>query len=401
MVARTYLELRSPAAGTVGTLAVESGDEVEAGEVLLTVSSPAAEDALAAAERAAAEIGDGEVGVPESGGVADGPAAQAAADAFDDAESAAEVLPEGPARDSLLAQIASSRAAYEAAQAQAQDAVDRFQSGLGSLAEAVESLSAAGRIQAESAVTAARRTVDALTIRAPAAGVVTLGTGGGGASGGGLPEGFSERLLQDLPSGAGAAGDLLGGGAGPAAGAGTLTVGTPVSAGAVLATVIDDSELTLRAEVDETDVLAVEEGIPADVQLDAVPGAVYPATVRGVDLAPTASARGGVTYAVTLTLADGESADGGDAPRPRPGMSAVVSLRVEETEDVISVPASAIVRDRPQEAVWVVSDGELVRREITVGAEGDSHVEVRDGLDAGDRVVIRGADTVREGDDAP
>ena len=41
-------------------------------------------------------------------------------------------------------------------------------------------------------------------------------------------------------------------------------------------TITDTSTLTLRAEVDETDVLLVRKGVKADVELDAVPGARVP-----------------------------------------------------------------------------------------------------------------------------
>jgi hypothetical protein len=129
-----------------------------------------------------------------------------------------------------------------------------------------------------------------------------------------------------------------------------------------------------------------------------VPGAIYPASVKFVDLAPTTSARGGVSYAVTLSLEPGKLADGAEAPKPRPGMSAVVGLKVDEAQDTASVPASAIVRDGDRDTVWLVEGGKAVRREVSLGAQGEEYVEVLRGLNVGDRVVIRGADSVRAGD---
>lgn len=392
VVARTQVSLRAPASATVDTLKVDSGDKVKKGDVLLTLDSPSAEAALEAAESAADDIQAADIDIPDSGDVSDGPAAQAAEDAFEQAEEVARTLPEGPARDSALAQIASMKASFAAAQAQAQEAVDRFTSGLGSLAEALSSISAAGRLQAQAAVAAARRTVDALTIRAPADGIVTLGTGSGG---GGVDP---SALLGSLPPEASA---LLGSSASSGSSSssgGPISVGVPVEAGGLLATVIDDSELTARAEVDETDILTVKDDIPAEIELDAVPGAVYPARVKFVDLAPTTSARGGVGYAVTLSLEPGKLADGSDAPRPRPGMSAVVRLKVAEADDTMSAPASAIVRDGDKDTVWLVENGKAVRREVSLGAEGEEYVEVLRGLDVGNQIVVRGADKVRDGD---
>jgi multidrug efflux pump subunit AcrA (membrane-fusion protein) len=62
------------------------------------------------------------------------------------------------------------------------------------------------------------------------------------------------------------------------------------------------------------------------------------------------------------------------------------------------VPASAVVRDGDRDTVWLVEGGKAVRREVTVGAQGEEYVEILRGLNVGDRVVIRGADSVREGD---
>ena len=49
-------------------------------------------------------------------------------------------------------------------------------------------------------------------------------------------------------------------------------------------------------------VLLVRPGVPADVDLDAVPGEAYSALVSAVDVSPTSSAGGGVTYRVRLAL---------------------------------------------------------------------------------------------------
>jgi RND family efflux transporter MFP subunit len=178
---------------------------------------------------------------------------------------------------------------------------------------------------------------------------------------------------------------------------GPLTAGTPVSTGTTLATIVDVSSLSLQADVDETDVFLVKPGVKAEAQLDAVPGARYPATVASVGLSPTQSARGGVSYRARLTLAAGTMPDGSPAPAPRPGMSSVADLQVRTARNAISVPATAIVHDGDRDAVWVVR-GKLARRQtVTVGTQGEDVVAVTDGLEVGQQVVVRGTDQVREG----
>jgi RND family efflux transporter MFP subunit len=174
--------------------------------------------------------------------------------------------------------------------------------------------------------------------------------------------------------------------------------GAPVASGDLLLAITDLSTLSLRAEVDETDILLVRPGLRADVELDAVPGATYAATVRSVDVQATPSSRGGVTYAVQLSLGGGRTAGGERTPPPRPGMSAVADLQVRTAKDAVSVPVAAVVRDDDgRDSVWVVEGGVARARHVQLGAQGESAVAVTSGLREGERVVVSGTEAVREG----
>jgi hypothetical protein len=144
-------------------------------------------------------------------------------------------------------------------------------------------------------------------------------------------------------------------------------------------------------------VLLVDAGLPATVELDAATGATYGAAVRAVDVLPTASTRGGVAYRVRLSLDGGTYADGAAAPTPRTGMSAVVRLRVREASDAVTVPAAAVFSAEGQDSVWVVRDGRAQRVAVRVGVQGADVVQIVSGVDAGQRVVVSGADRVRVG----
>jgi RND family efflux transporter MFP subunit len=199
----------------------------------------------------------------------------------------------------------------------------------------------------------------------------------------------------------GQAAQALGSGSSGGASIAEVVVGAPVESGTTLVTVFDLSAVHLVAAVDETDVFLVKKGVRADVELDAVPGARYSATVTAVDLSPTESSRGGVTYQVRLTLGPGTTAEGSTAPRPRPGMSAVADLKVRSAKSAVAVPAAAVVRQGARDAVWVVENGRARARVVRLGAQGDEVVQVLDGVRVGDRIVTRGADTVAEGDKVP
>jgi HlyD family secretion protein len=398
VAARATATLSSPADGSVAELRVHEGQQVRTGQVLLRVESPSARRDLRQARSADARAA--------SAGATSGPtvdlsgARQADAVAqrsFARARRAAERITVPAARRQALGALRVSQAQYRSARAQADDAARQLAAGIGSLSRAVAALSSAQRVQTRAAVQLARRTVSALVLRAPVAGTVSLSPPSGGAASGGDAQALIAQLPEGLQS---QAGSVLGGsGTGSSASVdGALAEGQPVSSGEPLLTVTDASTLSLTAQVDETDVLLVRAGVPATAELDAVPDATYDSGVESVDPTPTQSSRGGVTYLVRLRLGLGRQADGTSAPAPRPGMSAVVDLRVRTARHVLAVPAAAVFRDGRRDAVWVVDHGVARERVVRLGAQGRTHVQVLDGVRLGDSIVAHGADQVHDGD---
>ncbi|SCG34216.1 RND family efflux transporter, MFP subunit [Micromonospora siamensis] len=397
VTARAAATLTAPADGTLASLRVQPGQRVRKGQVLAVVGSPSAQERL----RQATEALDA---ANQAGGAGGGGLTsrrrgtdKAAAQAYEAARTAASKISDPQLRDALLLQVRSAQQQYESAARTADEAVRAVQRGVRNLNSAVDALASAQQLQARQAYELAKATVDALTLRAPIGGVVQPGgTAAGGAS------------AADLAGLLGAAGGSAAAGIdpsalapaqpGPPAGVdGAIPVGGRVTAGTPVLTVVDVAELGLLAEVDETDVLLVRAGVTATAELDAVPGATYRALVGSVDVLPTTSARGGVTYRVRLSLERGQQGEGQPAPAPRPGMNALVHLRVREAADAVTVPASAVFSADGRDSVWVVRDGRADRAAVTVGVQGQDLVQIVSGVQPGDRVVVRGTDQVSDG----
>ena len=398
VAARASAVVSSPADGTVAGLRVAEGAQVQAGQVLLRVESPAVRRRLRQALKADAQAASaGSTATPSSGLAGAQQADATARRSFAAARRAAQQLPAGPARAQALSALRVSQSQYTAARASADQAAAQLAAGIGSLSDAVAALSSAQRVQTRAAVDAAQREVAALTVRSPVAGTVSLSPPAGGSGSGAAAAGGAAALLDQLPDSVRSqAGALLGGGSGSTSSVdAALEVGRPVSSGQPVLTVTDTSALALTAQVDETDVLLVKQGVPASAELDAVPDARYEATVRSIDPVPTTSSRGGVTYVVRLELGRGAQADGTPAPTPRPGMSAVADLQVRTAKDATAVPSAAVFRDGRRDAVWVVVNGRARQRTVVLGAQGQARVQVVEGLRVGERVVVRGADRVR------
>jgi HlyD family secretion protein len=382
VTARSAATVSAPAPGTIGELRVEPGARVTKGDVLAVIDSPELRQRRDAALKALDAI-------PSGGGVSTGDFAQVrtttdkkAAKAFDEALSSIAKITDPVLREAFERQVSAAREQYQAASDAAAAAVRAVQRGVSSLGQAISSLSAAQRLQAQQAYDLADAAVDALTLTAPVAGVVQFGGPAPAA-----PAGLS----------------ALTGATAPAEGVdSSVFEGASVTPGTPLLTVVDVRKLGLSAEVDETDVLLVKPGVKADVELDAATGASYPASVRSVDLLPTTSARGGVSYRVRLDLGAGELTDGGGAaPAPRPGMSAVIRLKVRQAADAITVPASAVVSADGRDTVWAVQDGRYQAVPVRLGVQGEETVQVLSGVSAGQQIVVAGTDRVRPGGEVP
>ncbi len=393
VTARAIATLTSPAEGILSSLTVQPGMLVAKDQVLAVIDSPAAQQRLAQASTALAAAGRIRYGFStvDLSVVQDGLDA-AATDAFAHARKAAEKIADEDLRAALLAQVDAAESQYWSAAATSRSLQRQVQQGLAGIGAAIGAVGEAQRAQAQTAVDLAQSTVDALTLRAPIAGVVQIAPPSAAVASDPLASLIGSVTGGESPAGAGS---------GQAIGVDdVLTVGDRVSAGTAVVTIIDISEIGLVGEVDETDVLLVAPGIPADVELDAAPGLRFEATVGTVDLLPTASTRGGVAYRIRLAFHTPEPGpDGRPPPTPRPGMSAVAHLHVRTAVDAVAVPAAAVFTADGGDAVWLARDGRAVRQPVTVGVQGEDLVEILAGLQPGERVVVSGTDRVTDGQD--
>jgi len=397
-------ELKAPAAARVERLVVKDGQAVKEGQLVAELSSEQVEDQVRQAQAAvdaASSLGGVAPTLPTGAALSAFQQVQSQVTATSAAVIAAlrSALPLVPRAQRARLEARIDRAQVRVAQLQrqadqaAEQAAAATAAQADSLQRSLQAATAAQRSQAELALELARNQQERLTLRSPLAGNVQLGRSGGGGTT--LPQ------VQGLPEGAEQALQGLGGGTQAAQTGPPLRVGSEVTAGQTVATVYDVSDLLVAAEVDETDIALVKPGQLARVELDAFPQAAFAAKVRRVAVAPTAgqSAAGGVTYQVDLVLGE---ADGGEAqPVPRVGMTATAAIAVRRTTNRPSVPGSALVGRPGGQAVFVVEDGKVHLRPVQVAADGDDRVAVASGLRDGERVVSRGAERLRDGQDWP
>jgi RND family efflux transporter MFP subunit len=159
----------------------------------------------------------------------------------------------------------------------------------------------------------------------------------------------------------------------------------------VLFRLVDNRLLDLTAIVPSAELSRVAPGQELDFTTDAIPGRRFTGTVRRIN--PSA---GEADRAVRVT-AEVKN----DPEVLRGGLYVTGSIVTGRRVGVLQVPRSALLawdRAAGTAAIFVAEGGVARRRAVTTGAARGDLVEVASGLRAGERVVVRGGFTLKDGD---
>lgn len=171
-----------------------------------------------------------------------------------------------------------------------------------------------------------------------------------------------------------------------------VEVGELLTPGTVLLTIADLREIWVTADLAAGDVAKVREGQALEVRSDAYPGRAFPAKIT--ELSRVADPRFGVGQAWSIRAKIAVT----DPDRLlRPGIQVDISGRGVIAEDALTVPATAVVTRGGSTGVFVVDGGIARFRKITPGAKTSTHVQVVDGLSAGEAVIASPGGDVRDG----
>ena len=141
--------------------------------------------------------------------------------------------------------------------------------------------------------------------------------------------------------------------------------------------------------IDELDILSLSVGLEAEVTLDAFPGQSFTGVVESIDLSGTNS--GGNSKYTAVVRVDREE-------DMLAGMNASVKITLDTAEDVLCIPADALVEDETGVYVYTSYNektdtlGDLV--EVTTGVSDGTTVEILSGLEEGDTYYYSILDTV-------
>lgn len=168
--------------------------------------------------------------------------------------------------------------------------------------------------------------------------------------------------------------------------------GDMVAPSVPICSVVSAERVVVKLRVTEQDYVRLREGMEVDLRPPALPDVVRRGTVSHISPVIHPMTR---TALVEVTV---ENEDGA----LRPGMVAEAAIELTRRADVVLAPSRALVlssrTDTEREAsVFVVADGVAHRRRVTLGQRYGRTVEVSDGLEGGEEVVVQGQHLLRDG----
>ncbi|HUS19680.1 MAG TPA: efflux RND transporter periplasmic adaptor subunit [Terriglobales bacterium] len=201
----------------------------------------------------------------------------------------------------------------------------------------------------------------------------------------------------------------------------SVVVGIQNSPGSLLMTIADMSVITAEVKVDETDIVNVKLGQPAEVKIDAIPDKTFKgkvseignnAVLRSSGLATTQTTSGSQEakdFKVVVTL---------DSPPEnlRPGLSATAKITTASKNDVLSIPIQALTirtakeletnpkdkkaaqapppetakagkKDEEIQGVFKLEGKKVKFVPVKTGITGSTEIEVLEGLTEKDKIV--------------
>jgi membrane fusion protein, multidrug efflux system len=81
----------------------------------------------------------------------------------------------------------------------------------------------------------------------------------------------------------------------------------------------------------------------------------------------------------------------------RPGAFVRVDIRTDSRADAVLIPKRAVMEEDGQQYVFLASGTTVKRTKVAIGYESDGKVEVRDGVTAGQKIVVAGQGALKEG----
>ncbi len=149
----------------------------------------------------------------------------------------------------------------------------------------------------------------------------------------------------------------------------------------------DNTLMKIDARIHESMISKLKTAQPVLIRCDAQPGEVFQGTVAEISSVPMSGSFPNYDikeYQVAINLTETPER----VSALRPGLSADFEIVVEDRSNVLQAPMQSIVQIGRQYYAWVVQGTSLSRRQVSIGMSNDTDIEILDGIQVGEKVVM-------------
>ena len=163
--------------------------------------------------------------------------------------------------------------------------------------------------------------------------------------------------------------------------------GATVTTGTMMLSVANLDKVQVRIQVSKSDLPKISEGQQVDITIN---GKDYEGVISTISGNATRNANG---VAVVDTVIEVTNPDSDIIL----GVEANNKIHAEKAENTIVVPYQYVQTDAEGDYVYVLENGLITRRDVTIGIANSTEAEITEGLEAGESIIISDADTLVEG----
>lgn len=171
----------------------------------------------------------------------------------------------------------------------------------------------------------------------------------------------------------------------------TPVAGVNITPATAVFTIADPNSVIFSANVDEADISKISLGQEVKIALDAYPDQDFEGEVTKISFAAITTKGGGTAFLIEISLPENPEL------KFKVGMNGDVEIIIQEKENVLMIPTSAVWRREDKNFVWKVIKGKAVKQEIRIGLEADDLVEVTEELAEGEEVVSENVSKIKAG----
>lgn len=167
----------------------------------------------------------------------------------------------------------------------------------------------------------------------------------------------------------------------------TVVSGATVQSGTQILTMANLDDVQVSVQVSKSDLPKISLGQKVDITIN---GRKYEGEVLKISGTATKNTNGVAVVDTKIRVSNPDS-------EIILGVEANNKIHAQKADDTIVVPYEYVQTDSESDYVYVVDNGVVVRRNVTIGISTSSDAQITEGLSVGDKVITSDPTTLKEG----